>query len=154
MAMLPRLAGYTEMHLCLLGFNRLKKVRAIHMKLFVVTFLGVSVLAGAAYADGDAAKGEQVFKKCMACHTVADKANKVGPSLLGIVGSKVGVAEGYTYSDSMKEFAATGAVWDEKTLDTYLTNPKALVGHTKMAFPGLKQEADRADLIAYLKTKM
>ena len=54
----------------------------------------------------------------------------------------------------MKAFAATGAVWDEKTLDTYLTNPRATVAATKMAFPGLKDQADRDNLIAFLKTKM
>jgi cytochrome c len=54
----------------------------------------------------------------------------------------------------MKEYAATGAVWDEATLNTYLENPKAVVTKTKMAFAGLKKEDERADLIAFLKTKM
>ena len=124
------------------------------MKFSPLVFLALSVLAQPAWADGDAAQGEQIFKKCAACHSVADKANKVGPSLLGVVGRKVASVPDYTYSDSMKEYAATGAIWDEKTLDTYLTDPKAVVGHTKMAFPGLKQQADRDNLIAFLKTKM
>ena len=110
--------------------------------------------AGPAQADGDAAKGEQVFKKCMACHTASDKTNKVGPHLVGIVGRPVASVEGYSYSEDMKAHGATGAVWDEAALMAYLENPKAVVAKTKMAFAGLKKEDERADLIAFLKTKM
>lgn len=124
------------------------------MNLTPFALLALIALAGPALADGDAAQGEQIFKKCGACHTVADKANKVGPSLLGVVGRKVASVSDYSYSDSMKEYGATGAMWDEKTLDTYLTDPKAIVAKTKMAFPGLKEQADRDNLIAFLKTKM
>ena len=124
------------------------------MKLFPLAFLALVAAAQPSWADGDAAQGEQIFKKCAACHSVADKANKVGPSLMGVVGRKVASVADYNYSDSMKECGATGAVWDEKALDTYLTDPKAVVAKTKMAFPGLKDQADRANLIAFLKTKM
>ena len=113
------------------------------------TILGLSAATGPAWA-GDAAKGEKVFKKCMACHAVTGKTNKVGPYLQGVVNRPVATAEGYAYSDGMKEFAAGGKVWDEAALDIYLTNPKASVPKTKMAFPGLKKPEDRADLIAYL----
>ena len=124
------------------------------MKFTPLAFLALSVLAQSAWAAGDATQGEQVFKKCAACHTVADKTNKVGPSLLGVVGRKVASAPDFNYSDSMKAYAATVDVWDEKTLDTYLANPRAVVAQTKMAFPGLKEQADRDNLIAFLKTKM
>lgn len=110
--------------------------------------------AGPAQAEGDVAKGEQVFKKCMACHTVSDKTNKVGPHLVGIVGRPVASVEGYKYSESMTAHAATVAVWDEAGLQAYLENPKAVVPKSKMAFAGLKKEDERADLIAFLKTKM
>ncbi len=110
--------------------------------------------AGPARADGDAARGEQIFKKCLACHTISEKTNKVGPHLVGIVGRPVASVEGYSYSESMKAHAATGAVWDEAALNAYLENPKAVVAKSKMAFPGLKKEDERADLIAFLKTKM
>jgi cytochrome c len=123
------------------------------MKKFVFAAVALSAMSGVALAGGDAAKGEVVFKKCMACHTVADKANKVGPSLLGVVGRAVATAEGFNYSDGMKEYAATGAKWDEATLDTYLKDPKAVVPKTKMAFAGVKDDAERADLIAFLATK-
>lgn len=124
------------------------------MKLLVLITLGASLFAGPALADGDALAGEKVFKKCMACHTVTDKTNKVGPHLVGVVGRKAAVVEGFNYSDSMKEYAATGAVWDEEALDAYLENPKAIVLKTKMAFAGLKKEDEREDLIAFLKSKM
>lgn len=110
--------------------------------------------AGPAQADGDVAKGEQAFKKCMACHTVNDKTNKVGPYLVGVVGRPVASVEGYKYSEDMIAYGATGAVWDETTLHAYLEKPKAVVAKTKMAFAGLKKEDERADLIAFLKTKM
>jgi cytochrome c2 len=123
------------------------------MRLFVIATFGIGLMSGAALGEGDAAKGEKTFKKCMACHTVADKTNKVGPHLVGLVGRAVASVEGYTYSDSMKEYAATGAVWDEVALQAYLENPKAIVAKSKMAFPGIKKEDERNDLIAFLKTK-
>ena len=116
---------------------------------------GFMMIMGAnfAHADGDAAKGEQTAKVCMACHSFADKANKVGPSLVGIVGRKPATAEAYAYSDAFKKYAATAAAWDDATLDAYLKDPKATVPGTKMAFTGVKDDAARADLIAFLKTK-
>ena len=107
---------------------------------------------GAALA-GDAVNGEKVFKKCMACHTVAEKKNKVGPYLVGVVNRPIATAEGFAYSDDMKAYAAVAKAWDEATLNAYLENPKAKVPKTKMAFAGLKKPEDRADLIAYLLTK-
>ena len=105
--------------------------------------------ASVAHADGDAANGEKIFAKCKACHTVEAGKNKVGPSLAGVVGRKAGTAEGFNYSDAMKN---SGLTWDEATLNTYLTGPKKLVPGTKMAFPGLPNEQDRLDVIAYLKS--
>jgi len=124
------------------------------MKHILISLAALAAMAGVAFADGDAAKGEKVFNKCKACHAVEDATNKVGPSLKGVVGRVVAIAEGYNYSDSMKEFAATGAVWDEANLDNYITNPKVLVPKGKMSFAGLKKEDERKDLIAFLKTKM
>ncbi len=109
----------------------------------------MTVAAGVAHADGDAANGEEIFAKCKACHTVEAGKNKVGPSLAGVVGRKSGTAEGFNYSDAMKN---AGLTWDEATLNTYLTAPKKLVPGTKMAFPGLPNEQDRLDVIAYLNS--
>ncbi len=108
-------------------------------------------LTASALADGDAANGEKVFKKCGACHAVGPQAkNKVGPELNGIVGRKVAAVDGFKYSPAMVEFGAGDKVWDEATLDAYLASPKGVVPKTKMAFAGLKKEDERADVIAYL----
>jgi cytochrome c len=117
----------------------------------VLAALGLMGLSTAGYAE-DAEKGATVFKKCMACHTV-EAANKIGPSLKGIVGRKAASVEGYKYSEAMLAKAAEGLIWDEATLAAYLPDPKSFVPGTKMAFPGLKNLEDVANLIAFLKTK-
>ena len=118
-----------------------------------MTALALTGFAGAAMADGDAAEGEKVFKKCKACHQVGDGAsNKVGPMLNGIVGKAAGAVEGFKYSDAMLAKGGEGMVWDEATLDAFLTKPKDVVPGTKMSFAGLKKEDDRENVIAYLAT--
>jgi cytochrome c len=122
------------------------------MKSLLLAAAGLALLAGTAFADGDAEKGAKVARACMACHAVTGTTNKVGPYLTGIVGRAVATAEGYAYSDAMKAYGAKGEVWDEARLDTYLENPKGVVPGTKMGFAGVKKPEDRANLIAYLKT--
>ena len=100
---------------------------------------------------GDPAAGEKVMKKCLACHTLEPGKKKVGPSLHGVVGRTPGTLEGFRYSKAMVAFGEGGAVWDVETLDAFLTGPRKFVKGTKMSFPGLKKEKDRADLIAYLQ---
>lgn len=117
-----------------------------------ITCLGL--MASASLADGDAAKGEKASKICAACHAFTGKTNKVGPSLAGVAGRPVATAEGYAYSEPMKAYGATGAIWDDATLDKYLENPKAMVPGGKMSYAGMKKPDQRADLIAYLKTKL
>jgi len=108
----------------------------------------VALSAGNAFA-ADLAKGEKVYKKCKACHTLdAGGKNKIGPNLNGVFGRVSGTMEGFKFSKAMKEAAVT---WDEKTMDQFLTKPKKMIKKTKMSFAGLKKESDRANLIAYLK---
>jgi cytochrome c len=106
--------------------------------------------ANPARADGDPKAGEAVFKKnCAVCHTTEAGKNKIGPSLNGVVGRRSASIAGFAYSDAMKKADKT---WDEATLDTYLANPRELVPGSKMIFVGLKNEADRKNVIAYLKS--
>ncbi|MGO8021175.1 c-type cytochrome [Rhizobium leguminosarum] len=100
----------------------------------------------AAAAEGDAARGETVFKRCSACHAPTD-VNKVGPGLLGVVGRKAGTAPNYQYS---KQLVDSNITWDEANLDAYLTAPRKLVNGTKMS-GAVANQKDRDDVIAYLK---
>lgn len=111
-------------------------------------------IAGPALAldAGDAVAGAKVFKKCMACHSiVAADGNKIGPNLHGLIGRKVGTAEGFNYSDVMKAAGEAGTVWDEATIEKYLRDPKTFMPKNKMAFAGIKKDADLANVLAYLK---
>lgn len=99
----------------------------------------------------DAAAGEKVFAKCKVCHTADQDKNKVGPSLNGVIGRTAGTHPGFSYSQAMVAAGKSGVKWDEPTLTTYLHDPKAMVKGTKMAFVGLKQDEDIANVIAYLK---
>ncbi|MDK4703047.1 cytochrome c family protein [Rhizobium sp. CNPSo 4062] len=102
-------------------------------------------------ADGDAVAGAVVFKRCGACHTATGPDNRVGPSLMGVVGRAVASKPDYAYSPAMRAFGADGKVWDETLLRKYLPAPQFLVKGTRMAFPGLKSDKDLDNLIAYLK---
>ncbi|SNT20110.1 c-type cytochrome [Tropicimonas sediminicola] len=113
----------------------------------------VAVTAAPVLAEGDAANGEKVFKKCQACHMVGDDAkNRVGPPLNGVVGAPAGRVEDYKYSPNLLELAEGGLVWDDETLTAYLTKPKDVIPKGKMSFAGLKKESDIDDVIAYLQT--
>ena len=116
---------------------------------WAVAVLGLVAGAHQTMAAGDPTAGEQIFHKCAICHSPLKGTNKVGPSLFGIVGRKSATIDTFTYSDAMK---AANKTWDEATLNIYLTDPKALVPGTKMIFPGLKDDTDRANVIAYLAT--
>lgn len=104
-----------------------------------------------AASEPTAAMGEQVFKRCVACHTI-DKGgrNGIGPNLHAIVGRAVASYPGFSYSDAMK---AKGGVWDDAALDTYLNSPMKTVPGTRMAFAGVFDAADRKALILYLDTQ-
>ncbi len=115
-----------------------------------ISFFAAMAATGGAEAAGDAAAGQALFKaKCGICHSPVAGQNRVGPSLFGVVGRAAGTAPGYNYSEANK---SSGKTWDVATLDTYLTNPKALIPGTKMVFPGLPDATDRANVIAYLDT--
>ena len=113
-------------------------------------FLCVTVILlvpGSALADGDAAHGQQIYEsRCIACHS--PDANRVGPMHRGVYGRKAGSVPGYAYSKALK---GADIVWNDATLDQWLTNPQAFLPGQKMNFKVAKPE-DRADVIAYLKS--
>lgn len=101
------------------------------------------------YASADPAAGEKVFGKCKACHKI-DGNNATGPHLDGVVDRAKASVAGFTYSAGLQ--AMSGESWTPENLDHFLTNPKAYVAGTKMAFAGLPKPEDRANIIAYLAT--
>ena len=106
-------------------------------------------IVGAASAQ-DAAAGEKVFAKCKACHVIDAPTNRVGPTLHGVIGRTAGTVEGFKYSESMIQHGKDGLVWNNENLDKYLADPKGFVPKNKMAYPGLKNAEDRANVIAYI----
>ncbi len=122
------------------------------MRAFLPFALLATLCVTPALADPDLAKGAQSFRKCMPCHAVGPDAKpKVGPPLNGIVGRAWAQFPGFTYSQDLKAGGVAGRVWDAATLDAYLANPKAVAPGGRMTFFGIKPEAERANLIAYLK---
>ncbi|MFZ7093251.1 c-type cytochrome [Primorskyibacter sp. 2E233] len=96
------------------------------------------------------AAGENVFKKCKACHQVGEGAkNRTGPVLNGVFGREIGGVEGFRYSGTMAEM---GGVWDEESLHAFLSNPRDYVKGTKMSFAGLKKDEDLAAITEFLKS--
>ena len=118
------------------------------VRLAAATLVATMGLASAAKAQ-DLAAGAQSFRKCSPCHSVGEDArNKVGPELNGLDGRKSGSAADYSYSEANKKAEIT---WSEATFKDYIQNPMAKVPGTKMAFAGIKNEKEMADLWAYLK---
>ena len=110
------------------------------------------LLAGSATAAlaADPAAGQKIFKaQCGICHTVVAGENRIGPTLFDVVGRRAGSVPGFNYTADHKKL---GIVWDAATLDKYLANPRAMVPDTSMVYAGLKDDAERADLVAYLET--
>lgn len=106
----------------------------------------VAALLAAANLDA----GKKVAKKCTACHSFTNGgANKVGPNLWNIVGSKPAAASGYKYSGAMSGMSVN---WEYEELNKFLYKPKAYLKGTKMSFAGLKKASDRASIIAYLRS--
>ena len=102
----------------------------------------------AIFASTSAADGAKIFKKCAACHSIAQGGgNKIGPALWGVVGRKSGAISDYKYSKAM---AAHGKIWTFDEMNGFLIKPKNWVKGTKMSFAGLKNETERAAVILYM----
>jgi cytochrome c len=115
-----------------------------------VAALAISMASSASAQSGDAARGQRLFnQQCRSCHTLEkDGASVAGPNLYGLFGSKAGTAPGYEFSEAMIH---SGIIWDDTTVAAYLRDPKQKVPGTKMAYGGMKQAGQLADMVAYLK---
>ena len=113
----------------------------------ILAQLALAAAIGMAHAQ-DLAAGEQSFRKCLPCHSVGEDArNKVGPVLNGLEGRKSGTIPEYSYSEANKKADIT---WSEASFKDYIQNPMAKVPGTKMAFAGIKNEAEIAALWGYI----
>jgi len=131
--------------------------------LFLTTFVASGAISTAAYAQSDAAAGEDLFKRCKSCHAITDgddvivRGGRTGPNLFGIIGMTAGTVEGYRYGDAIVAAGAAGLVWTEEALAEYVLDPTAYLRTTlgddsvrsKMTF---KLRSGGEDIAAYLAT--
>jgi cytochrome c len=116
----------------------------------IASLAGIVSLSVSAYAAGDPKAGARAYRACGACHSLAPGRHMTGPSLSQFWGRKAGTAKGYArYSPALK---SSNLVWNERTLDGWLADPKAVVPGSTMFFRGIKNAQSRSDLIAFLKS--
>lgn len=129
--------------------------------LFLTTFIATGALSTAAFAEGDAAAGEDLFKRCKSCHGIVNgdeviaRGGRTGPNLFGIIGMTAGTIEGFRYGDDIVAAGEAGLVWDEENLAEYITDPTAFLrtylddesARAKMTF---KLRSGSEDMAAYL----
>src|SRR6266581_1858598 len=115
----------------------------------VIALATIALLSPALAQNGDASRGQQDFRACAPCHSLEADRNMTGPSLANLWGRKAGSLPSFErYSDALK---SSGIIWDDHSLDGWLTDPKAMVPDNEMPFAGIKDAAVRADLLAFLK---
>jgi cytochrome c len=113
---------------------------------------GGAVTVWCSPAGADSGRGEHVFQRCFACHSVvAGEDTLPGPNLRGVVGRRAGTQPGFRFSPALIEAGARGLVWTRATLDAYLADPERFVPGTEMGLPGLREAVDRRNVIDYLE---
>jgi cytochrome c2 len=119
-------------------------------RLRAILFVSISMLTGSALAGGDPVRGADLFRQnCASCHSGEPGQNLVGPSLFSVVGRAAGSIPDYPYSAAMKH---SEIVWTADQLLAYLKAPRRRVPGVKMMFPGLADEKDRENVVAFLAT--
>lgn len=120
------------------------------------TLAVLAVLAGVALpvtafalSAGDPIRGEKIYERCIACHAI-DR-DRTGPRHAGLFGRPAGDVPNFPYSPAMKKAGAGGLIWSEETLDRFLQSPMKYLPGTRMGYAGVKDDQERADLIAYLR---
>ncbi len=123
-----------------------------------VAGFGITVAMPAYALEGNVDAGKKVFNKCAICHGIDGKKKPIGPTLDNVMGRTAGteaefLAKGNAgYSKAMIAAGEGGLVWTDEEILDWITNPKKKIPGTKMVFPGLPKEQDRADVLAYIKT--
>lgn len=117
-----------------------------------VSFATLIATTGLAVAqDALVTEGENVFRRCEACHAIGEAAShRVGPQLNDVIGRQAGSLEDYSYSQAMQTAGKEGLVWNDETLSEFLAGPRAMIPGTKMVFPGLRNEEQIEAVIAFL----
>lgn len=119
------------------------------MKRLAFFALATVTILAPAFAEGDASRGQQGFRACSPCHSLDANRNMTGPSLAGLWGRKAGSLPSFErYSDALK---SSGIIWEDRSLDGWLTDPKGMVPENDMPFDGIQDARVRADLLAFLK---
>ena len=122
------------------------RIQVLQSALLAALSISISLRAVAdAVLAGDSVRGKALYQGCQACHSVDE--NDLGPRHRGVVGRLAGGVEDYSYSKALKQ---SGVIWNDSTLDQWLTNPSSMVPGTKMYYK-LDDPQARADVIAYLK---
>lgn len=118
-------------------------------KLIIAVIVAIGPLTAALAASGDIAPGQRDFRACAPCHSLESNRNMTGPSLAGLWGRKAGsLASFERYSDALK---SSGIIWDDRSLDAWLTDPQKMVPDNDMPFAGIKDAGVRAHLLAFLR---
>ena len=122
------------------------------LTLAMAVTLAMTPLAAAQAQDATA--GARVFNTCRACHTINEGGRAgVGPNLWGIVGRRAASVEGFRYSANFRTLGEAGHIWTEENIRRYITNPKDVAPQGIMAYPGLRNEQQMNDLMAYLNAQ-
>jgi cytochrome c len=128
--------------------------RAANAAILGLTLLALAGQARAQEASGDPAAGQRVFNQCRACHVIENNGrNGVGPNLHGVVGRRAASIQNFRYSANMRSLGEQGHVWTDDNLRAYLRNPKDVAPQGIMSFPGLRNEQQINDVIAYLRSQ-
>lgn len=125
----------------------MKKIKA---NLLIFTLLNLSAISQPYAHECDLKKGEKIYTKCAACHSLTPNTNLMGPSLHGVINREAGSLEEFKYSQSME---ASKIKWSKQELNEFLLNPKQKLPGTSMPFSGLRNEKARAAVICYIEHK-
>jgi cytochrome c len=119
------------------------------LKMILAACFGATTMSSAHAAEGDAARGQRVFGACAPCHSLEPDKNMTGPSLAGLWGRQAGKLPGFDrYSSAIR---SSGIIWEDAALNAWIADPQKFIPENHMTFRGIKDERQRADLLAFLK---